>query len=222
MSAAYERVRHALAGTSLAGEIDKINAELYLTPDSPEWILAALGVVGGAALRADLQAVERALSRLPENLDGSMRAAGVEIVQGLAADVATATTEMIKSDAVKLLQEAADTLTRAVGSLTSEVKTMSKESHAASVTAIHETQVVTQQVAGALLDASVRIGGWTPARIASIAIGVLTATVIFVAGATTHGVDILIGCPTRTEHVTRLLHLNSHDSNLVRNYICGG
>jgi hypothetical protein len=72
-----------------------MNAEMHLTPEAPEWVIAALTAIGTAAVSRDLQAVERALGRLPDTLDVSMRSIGAEMVKGLAQDIASSTTAAI-------------------------------------------------------------------------------------------------------------------------------
>jgi hypothetical protein len=96
--AAYERVRLALEGTALAGQLEKFNAELHLTPESPEWTIAALGMIAGQALTERLDSAEIEFSKTAAALPDGLRAAGTEVTRGLAADIAT-------SAAAKLIAE---------------------------------------------------------------------------------------------------------------------
>jgi hypothetical protein len=97
VSAAYERVRAALKGTSLEGELDRLNAELHLTPDAPEWTLAALTFVGGAALRYRLDEAQAAIAEMLNDLPSAMKSSAVEIVRGLAAEISGETVKHVAS-----------------------------------------------------------------------------------------------------------------------------
>ena len=222
MSAAYERVRKALEGTPLAGDLDRMNAELHLTPDSPEWVIASLALIGSSALREDLRSVERRLARLPETLDEAMRASAAEIVRGLASDIASATTTAIKDDTLPIMQRVAEIMAEHVAGLVADVHKATQESTNSASADIAATSSTISSVSSALARGVAKVGGWTPARIASIAFGVLIAASMFAAGNAVHAADVVLGCPTRVQHITRGLHLTGHDANAVRTYICKG
>ena len=222
MSAAYERVRKALEGTPLAGDLDRMNAELHLTPDSPEWVIASLALIGSSALREDLRSVERRLARLPETLDEAMRASAAEIVRGLASDIATMTTESIKAETVPVMQRVADIMAEHVSGLVADVRKATQESTNSVSADIAATSSAMTAASCTLAKSAAKVGGWTPARIAAIGLGVVIGAGMFAAGNAVHAADVVLGCPTRVEHIARGLHLNSHDANAVRNYICKG
>lgn len=94
--AAYERVRKALEGTALDGEIEKLCAELHLTPESPEWTIAALAIIGAQPLSMQLTITKARLEGALQELPDAMRAAGTEIVRGLGADIAAKSVEAIR------------------------------------------------------------------------------------------------------------------------------
>lgn len=216
MSPAYERVRQALEGTPLAGELDRLNAELHLTPDAAEWVIAALAAVGTAALARDLQAVERALGRLPDTLESSMRASGSETVRGLGDEIATATTQAIRDDAVALLGRCATVMEEHVAGLVQHGRSVSETAQSE----IEASSRATTMAARSLTEAAVRVGGWTPARIASTALGAVLAATLYAAGAVTHPLDVYFGCGTRVDRVTHGLHLAQRQANAVRAYVC--
>jgi len=93
---AYERVRRALNGTALDGQIERLNTELHLTPDSPEWTIAALGIIGSEKVRTDIASLRLRLKAVEEEIVESMRASAIDIVSGLAADIADKSVEAIK------------------------------------------------------------------------------------------------------------------------------
>ena len=222
MSAAYERVRKALEETPLSGDLDRLNAELHLTPDAAEWVIAALALIGTSALQEDLHAVERRLVRLPETLESGMRASGAEIVRGLGHEIAAATTESIKMTSLPMLQQAATIMADHVAGLVEDARKATQDS-AASVSAdIAAASSAMSQASAALAKGAAKVGGWTPQRIATAALGAILAAGMFAAGNVVHAADEVLQCPSRIEHVANRWHLNTRDRNALRNYVCKG
>lgn len=179
MSAAYERVRAALVGTDLEGELDRLNAELHLTPDAPEWTLAALTFVGGAALRYRLDKAQATITELLNDLPDAMKSSAVVIVHGLAAEIAGKTVTQVSGslaaarkrerseDAVRidvLMREAQTTQAlcrRAIGDVQSAANEVATKAIA------HADQIATQvqrmtesaQIAAFAIIAAILLGG---------------------------------------------------------------
>lgn len=222
----YEKFREALRGTPLEGLAEKLKAAYDLRDDDPVWVYAATTAVGSAPLARDLQAVERGLTRLPDTLESSMRASGVEIVKGLAQDIAGETSAAIKGETLSTFIQVAEKLEQAVFDLVAEARTATEDSTqtvGANVAAVSEAMSL---ASSSLIVAAGKVGGWTSQRIVTallaLGIGVGGAAAMFVAGAMVHADDVVTGCSGRVAHVTGLLRLDAHRSNAVRNYICKG
>jgi hypothetical protein len=221
MSAAYERVRQGLEGTALAGDLDRMNAEMHLTPDAPEWVIAALTAIGTATLSRDLQATERALGQLPDTLDVSMRSAGAEIVKGLAQDIAGSTTAAITDGALSKFVETAGKLEDAVFEVVAELRKATQETTTAAQSAVEGVNERAMTTGSVLTQTAERLADWTPSRVTSVFIGVILAAGIFAIGYFGRlGGDVL-GCSTRVEHLAIASHYDARSQNLLRHAACG-
>jgi len=151
-----------------------------------------------------------------------MRASGAEIVRGLGEEIAASTTVAIKNDTLTLLQRVADTMESAVDGFVGEARVATTAATQSVGAEIAATSSAMSQASLSLAQAAGKVGGWTPARIASIALGTIIAAALFAAGNALHAADVVLGCPARVEHATRALHQSPHDANVMRNSICGG
>ncbi|MHB8704012.1 MAG: hypothetical protein ACYC8W_07750 [Candidatus Tyrphobacter sp.] len=115
---AYERVRKALQGTTLDGQIEKLNSELHLTPESPEWTIAALGIIAGEAVTQRVERTSLELAKASSDLPLGLKAAGAEIVRGLAEQIGSETCTQIVEGALPAI---IDTVKTEVTALTEQV-----------------------------------------------------------------------------------------------------
>jgi hypothetical protein len=153
---AYDRVCKALGGTALAGQIEKLNSELHLTPESPEWVIAALAMIAGQGLSERVDRATADFQKSASAIPAAMREAGLEIVNGLAGDIAAATSAAITSEARDAYREE---LAAQVATLSEVFFRVDKQMHA---------------IAKQAQDAVVRASG-TPHRIEAEAIGLRAA-----------------------------------------------
>ena len=222
----YERFRESLRGTPLEGLAEKLKAAYDLRDDDPVWVYAATTAVGSAPLSRDLQAVERGLTRLPDSLDSSMRAAGVEIVKGLAQDIAGETSAAIREGALSQFISVASKLEEAAFETISSIRTAAEDTTSVAQAEIAATSGAMTQVSSNLAAAAMKIGGWTSQRIVTagiaFALGVAGSAAMFIVGTMVHADDVITGCSARVTHATNVLRLDAHKSNAVRNYICKG
>lgn len=105
--AAYDRVKQALAGTPLEGEMERLNTELHFTPESPEWAIAAIAILGHAGLTQELTKTRLALTDTEKHLPVRLKEAGAVIVKGLAADIASESVEAIRADGLQVIKDEA-------------------------------------------------------------------------------------------------------------------
>lgn len=224
MSAPYERVRKALEGTAMAGDLDRLNAELHLTPESPEWVIAALAMIGAVGLQRDLREVERRLTRLPETLADGMRASGAEIVRGLGDEIAGTTTDAVKRDTLAMLQQAANIMADHVGGLVEDVRKATLESTASLSADVATTSSAMTAASTALAHGVAKLGGWTAESIATTAVGVALGAMLgigmFFTGATVRSYNDTRACTHRTDRVANALHLTPHGRNALQRALC--
>lgn len=222
MSDAYERVCAALEGTPLSGQIDALNASLHLTPDAPEWIIAALTAIGSAAMQNDLQAVERHLIRLPDVLAESMRAAAAELVKDLANDIARDTTEAIKNKTIALMVGIADKMETFSDSHAAEISATTKQLSQHVEAEVVALSSIVSESSKRLSRAADHLRGWSSSRFVTLAFGVIAGAAMFFVGSVSHTTDFFIGCNARVEHLVHANHLAPRTANLLRAQICNG
>jgi hypothetical protein len=232
VSAAYERVRAALNGTALDGAIDLLNAELHLTPDSPEWSLAALGIVGGAALQARLESAERSIVEALDNFPAALRVSAVPIVETLAGDIRQQTVEGVRKDAksaiIDILTRAIDAHQTIVTDLVLEQTAATKSLTSAAVkaitdfsAAIKQIEVGTSATGSTFSQAAERLAGWSPLRITSISLGAILLAGSFTFGLSWSEADNARTCSARAAAVSSSYHLSARDGDVLRHDICG-
>ena len=178
-----------------------------------------------AALEAILDAVKRERHHVQDaaaDLPDAMRASGAEIVRGLGDEIAKATTASIKSDTVSMLQSAANIMAEHVGGLVEDVRQAAQDSTASVSADITAASSAMSQASAALAKSAAKLRGWSPQRIATAALGAILAAGMFAAGYAVHSADVMVGCRSRVERITRSLHLTPHSANAVQDYICKG
>jgi len=232
MSAAYERVRTALQGTSLEGEIDRLNADLRLTPDSPEWTLAALGIVGGAALQVRLEHAELSIVEALGNFPEALRASAVPIVETLAGDIRQQTVEGVREDAksaiINILSRAIDAHEKVITNLSMEQSAVAATLTTAaaklvrdSSTAVSQIEVRALTTASAFAQAAERLRGWSPMRIATVALGAMLLAGSFAFGLALRGADDHSRCSFRADHLAAISKLTDRKAAVELQQICG-
>ena len=220
MSAAYERVRQALDGTTLAGDLDRLNAELHLTPDAAEWVIAALTAIGTAGLSRDLQAVERALVRLPDTLAEALRAAAVPIVEGLAQDTVGAIREDAKTALIDLLGKALDIHSTEVATLVRSQEAAAKTLTTAAQSAVADINERAMTTGSVLTKTAARLAGWTTVRISYVAFGVILGAALLAIGFFGRIGGDLRACNVKVERLAIASHYTAHEQNLLRHAAC--
>lgn len=96
--AAYERVRKALEGTPLDGQIERLCAELHLTPESDEWVIAALTVVASSRLEQSLERADGMVDELPNRIEAVLRTQAEPLARTMASTIGPAVVASLKSE----------------------------------------------------------------------------------------------------------------------------
>ena len=224
MSAAYERVRQSLKGTTLAGDLDRLNAELRLTPDAAEWIIAALTAIGSAGLSRDLQAMERAIAHLPNSLTEAMRAAAGPIVEGLAADVRSQVVEAVREDAkatlIDLLGQALDIHATEVGNLVKSQDVSAKALTTAAQSAVADVNKRAMTTGDVLMESAAKLAGWSTVRVSYVCFGIMLGGALLAIGFFGRIGGDLRECNVRVKRLAIISHYDAHAQNLLRHAAC--
>ena len=121
-----------------------------------------------------------------------------------------------------MLQQAATIMSDHVGGLVDDVRKATHDSTASVSADIAAASSAMSQASAALAKSAAKLRGWSPQRIATAALGAILAAGMFAAGWAVHSADVMLGCPSRVERITRSLHLTPHSADAVQDYICKG